>query len=117
MGLKGLKINTIRTKLVVSLVTICVIPLVITGIASYNRSKTILNDKLTLTSKQTLAEVNTGLKDYFRGFSNTVSMTSRNPAIENVDTDNNADAILDIMKSVKDSDKDILDIYYGTASG
>ncbi|OOM73843.1 methyl-accepting chemotaxis protein McpC [Clostridium puniceum] len=117
MGFERLKINTIRTKLVVSLITICVIPLVITGVASYNRSKTILNDKLTLTSTQTLAEVNTGLKDYFHGFSNTVAMTSSNPAIENVDTDNNADAILDIIKSVKDSDKDILDIYYGTASG
>ena len=117
MGFKGLKINTIRTKLVVSLVTICVIPLVITGIASYNRSKTILNDKLTLTSTQTLTEVNTGLKDYFHGFSNTIAMTSSNPAISNVDTDNNTAVILDIMKSVKESDKDILDIYYGTVSG
>lgn len=113
----GIKINTIRTKLVASLVTICVIPLVITGVASYNRSKTILNDKLTLTSTQTLAEANIGLKDYFRGFSNTVAMTSSNPAIENVDADNNDAVILDIMKSVKDSDADILDIYYGTASG
>ena len=113
----GIKINTIRTKLVASLVTICVIPLVITGVASYNRSKTILNDKLTLTSTQTLAEANIGLKDYFRGFSNTVAMTSSNPAIENVDADNNDAVILDIMKSVKDSVADILDIYYGTASG
>jgi methyl-accepting chemotaxis protein len=112
-----LKINTIRIKLVTSLVAICVIPLIITGVASYNRSKTILNDKLTLTSTQTLAEVNTGLKDYFRGFSNTVAMTSSNPAIENVDADNNTALILDIMKSVKDSDADIMDIYYGTASG
>ncbi|WP_160687703.1 methyl-accepting chemotaxis protein [Clostridium sp. C2-6-12] len=114
MRFKRMKINTIRTKLVVSLVAICVIPLVITGITSYNRSKTILSDKLTLTSTQTLAEVNTGLMDYFRGFADIVTMTSKNPAIVNVETDNNTDAINDIIKSVKDSDDDILDIYYGT---
>lgn len=114
MKIEKLKINTIRTKLVVSLVTICVIPLIITGIISYNRSKTILNDKLTLTSTQTLTEINNGLMDYFHGFSNIFGMTSNNPAIVNVETDNNADVINYIMKSVKDSDNDILDIYYGT---
>ena len=116
MKTEKLKINTIRTKLVISLITICVIPLVITGIASYNKSKTILSNKLTLTSKQTLAEVNNGLKDYFRGFSNTVAMTSGNPAIENVETDNNENVINEIIKSVKESDNDILDIYYGTTT-
>jgi len=117
MKLGKLKLNTIRAKLVISLVTICVIPLIITGIASYNRSKTILNDKLRLTSTQTLTEVNMGLMDYFRGFSNTVSMTSDNPAIVNVDTDNNINVIMETIKSVKDSDSDILDMYYGSASG
>lgn len=61
------RLNTIRIKLVVSLVSICVVPLIITGITSYNKSKNILNDKLTLTSTQTLAEMNTGLMDYFDG--------------------------------------------------
>ena len=114
MRFEKLKINTIRTKLVISLVAICVIPLVITGIASYNRSKTILNDKLTLTSTQTLTEVNNGLMDYFNGFSKIVAMVSSNPAIANIETDNNVDVINDIMKSVKESDNDILDIYFGT---
>ena len=107
------RLNTIRTKLVVSLVAICVVPLIITGITSYNKSKNILNDKLTLTSTQTLAEMNTGLMDYFDGFSNIVKMTSNNPAIVNVDS-SDLNVINEIMKSVKDSDSDILDIYYGT---
>lgn len=114
MKFEKLRINTIRTKLVFSLISICVIPLVITGIASYNRSKTILNDKLTLTSTQTLAEVNTGLIDYFNGFTKIVTITSANPAIANIETDTNVDSINDIIKSVKESDNDILDIYYGT---
>ena len=117
MKFKKVKLNTIRGKLVISLVTICVIPLIISGFASYNQSKTILNEKLTLTSTQTLTEINSGLMDYFRGFSNTVAMTSKNPVIVNIDVINDAGVVMDIMKGVKDSDKDILDIYYGTTSG
>lgn len=117
MRFKNIKLNGIRAKLVISLVAICVIPLIITGVVSYNQSKSILSNKLTITSEQTLQEINNGLMDYFHGFSNTVSMTSKNPAIVNIDTDNNTGFITEILKGVKESDKDILDIYYGTASG
>lgn len=117
MKFMNLKINSIRTKLIVSLVGICVIPLIITGFGSYTQSKSILSKKLTLTSTQTLTEINRGLDDYFNGFSKIISMTSTNYNFVNINTDNNSKYVPDILKSVKESDKDILDIYYGTASG
>jgi len=117
MKLKKIKLNSIRTKLIISLVAMCVIPLIITGVISYNQSKSILSNKLTLTSTQTLTEINNGLLDYFHGFSKIVSITASNPDIVNIDIDNNTGLIIDILKSVKENDKDILDIYYGTASG
>ena len=117
MKFKKLKLNSIRTKLIISLVSICIIPLIILGVGSYNKSKAILSDKLTITSTQTLSEVNKGLIDYFQGFLKIVSITSKNPAIVNIDSDNNTEIILEILKGVKESDKDILGIYYGTASG
>ncbi|BCZ46011.1 methyl-accepting chemotaxis protein [Clostridium gelidum] len=117
MKFKELKLNSIRTKLIISLVSICIIPLIILGVGSYNKSKTILSDKLTITSTQTLSEVNNGLIDYFQGFTKIVSITSENPVIVNIDADNNIEIIRDILKSVKETDKDILGIYYGTASG
>ncbi|MDR3596968.1 methyl-accepting chemotaxis protein [Clostridium sp.] len=109
--------NSIRSKLILSLVAVCIIPLIILGFGSYNQSKSILNNKLTLTSTQTLDEINNGLNDYFQRFSDTVSMTTKNPAVVNIDTDNNTEVIMEIMKGIKESDKDILGIYYGTASG
>ncbi|MGH4123046.1 MAG: methyl-accepting chemotaxis protein [Clostridium sp.] len=117
MNLKNFKMNSIRTKLIISLVGICVIPLLITGFGSYTQSKAILSKKLTLTSTQTLTEINHGLDDYFKGFSKTISMTSTNYNFVNVDTGNNSKYVPDILKSVKESDKDIFDIYYGTTSG
>lgn len=117
MKFKKIKLNSIRTKLVISLVAMCVIPLIITGFISYNQSKSILSNKLTTTSTQTLTEINYGLYDYFHGFSEIISIYAKNPAIENIDLDNNNEVIMEILKSVKETDKNILDIYYGTESG
>ena len=117
MKFKKLKLNSIRTKLIISLVSICIIPLIILGVGSYNKSKAILSDKLTITSTQTLSEINKGLLEYFHGFSNIVSMISKNHGIVNIDTDNNTEIVMDILKGIKESDKDIFSSYYGTESG
>ncbi|MBX4267586.1 methyl-accepting chemotaxis protein [Clostridium estertheticum] len=117
MKFKNFKLNSIRTKLIISLVSICVIPLIISGFGSYTESKSILSKKLTVTSSQTLTEINNGLSDYFNGFANMVSMTSNNYDFINVDTDKNYNYIPEVLKGVKESNKDILNMYYGTASG
>ena len=117
MNFKNLKLNSIRTKLIISLVGICIIPLIIIGLLSYNQSKSVLSKKLTVTSTQTLAEINNGLDDYFTGFSNMAIMASNTNAFVNVETNDNFKNIPDLLKSVKESNKDILSMYYGTASG
>ncbi|NNU78693.1 methyl-accepting chemotaxis protein [Clostridium estertheticum] len=117
MKSKKLKLNSIRTKLIISLVSICIIPLIILGIGSYRQSKSILNNKLTVTSTQTLTEINNGLSNYLNGFSNMLSLTSNNYNFINVDTGNNINYIPDLLKGVTESNKDILDISYGTSTG
>ncbi|MBU3158003.1 methyl-accepting chemotaxis protein [Clostridium estertheticum] len=117
MKFKNFKLNSIRTKLIISLVSICVIPLIISGFGSYTESKSILSKKLTVTSSQTLTEINNGLSDYFNGFANMVSMTSNNYDFINVDIGKNYNYIPEVLKGVKESNKDILNMYYGTASG
>ena len=112
-----IKLNSIRIKLIISLVSICVIPLIIAGVSSYNQSKSILNKKLTITSTQTLTEINNGLDNYFNEFYKMISIVSSNYDFVNVDAKDNANYVPDILRGVKESDKDILDFYYGTASG
>ncbi|AAK80498.1 methyl-accepting chemotaxis protein [Clostridium acetobutylicum] len=117
MQFKRASLNSIRSKLIISLISICVIPLLIIGTFSYNYAKSILNSKLNVTSTQTLNEVNDGLINYFHGLSDIISMTAKNPPIINIDSDNNTQLISEILGGVKNSDNDILDAYYGTASG
>lgn len=117
MILKKINFSSIRSKLIVSLVSICVVPLVTTGVFSYNQSKSILNKKLTLTGNQTLTEVNHGVDDYLSGYVNMENMVSVNYNVVNVDNKDNFNFIPDILKGLKESNQDIMDAYYGTASG
>jgi methyl-accepting chemotaxis protein len=114
---KKFKLNSIRTKLVAGMIAICVIPLIILGIGSYNQSKSVLDDKLNLTSTQTLTEINLGLVDYLNGFSSMISMVSNNSNFVNVDTSDNLKYVPALLADVKKSDKVILSVYYATASG
>lgn len=107
--LKISKLNAkVRTKLITSLMIICLVPLVSLGIISYFQSKSILYKKLEVTSTQTLKEVNRGLTNYFKGVSNQVEMLANNSDI--VD---NGELALKLFRSAKDNNPDISSIFYG----
>ncbi|MFA9378430.1 MAG: methyl-accepting chemotaxis protein [Lachnotalea sp.] len=114
---KGLKLNSIRTKLMVGMITVCIVPLLMLGLGSYNQAKSILNENIKLTSEQTLTEVNNSLSEYFNGLEDIVSMTTSNEHFINIDTDNNVSYVQDLLNSLKDNKQDLLFAYYGTPSG
>lgn len=104
-----IKLNTkVRTKLITSLMIICLVPLIAMGVISYLQSKSILYKKLEVTSTQTLKEVNRGLTNYLKGVSNQVEMLANNPDI--VD---NGELALKLFRSAKDNNPDIASIFYG----
>jgi methyl-accepting chemotaxis protein len=113
---KRIKLNSIRTKLIVGMIAISLIPLLLLGIGSYTQSKLKLEKKLTLTSSQTLSQVNDGLQEYFSGLEQLVSITSENYHLVNVNDDDNVNYIKDLLTSVKDNNKDIMNVYYGMAT-
>ncbi|PXV86806.1 methyl-accepting chemotaxis protein [Lachnotalea glycerini] len=114
---KKLKFNSIRTKLIAGIMAICILPLLAIGIGSFMQSKSILYDKLTLTSSQTLSQINDSLNEYFSGLSETVTLTTNNYNLVNVETGNNIDYVQDLLMSVKDTKSELLSAYFGTATG
>jgi methyl-accepting chemotaxis protein len=114
---KKMKFNNIRSKLVTSLMGICIIPLLILGYGANWQAKSILNDKLKVTSQQTLAEVNSGIDNYFEGFNTMIIMLSNNYNFVNADKDEPYSFIPPLLKNVKDSNNDIFSTYLGTADG
>lgn len=116
MKKKRLKLNSIRTKMILGIMAICIIPLIIVGIGSYFESKLILSNKLTVTSTQSLTEINDGLNEYFNALTEIVAITASSSQFENVDTGDNIGYIQDMLNTVKDNKEDLLGAYYGTAS-
>ncbi len=114
---KKFKFNSIRTKLILSLVSMCVIPLIIVGYGSYTQSKSILNEKLKVTSQQTLSEVNDGIDNYFNGFGSMITMVSTNYNVVNGDKSEPASYIPALLQNLKESNDDIFSVYFATTDG
>lgn len=118
MKLKRLSFRTIGTKLIVSFMLMCLIPIIILGITSYYEAKSVLSKKLETTSVQTLLEINRGLDNYFNGISNQLSMLSNNAALKNVELHTNyMNSAKLLIKDVKESNEDIINVYFGTNTG
>ena len=117
MKTKKFRVNTIRSKLVISLIGICVIPLIILGYGANIQAKSILNEKLKLTSQQTLLEVNDGISNYFDGFSNMITMTSTDYNFVNSDKSEQAAYIPESLKNLKESNSNIFSSYFATTDG
>lgn len=113
MKKRGIKLNSIRTKLVVSMIALCLVPLIILGIGSYQQSKAKLDEKLRLTSTQTLSQINESLQEYFNGMTQLISVTTDNYNIKHVNKSDNIAYVNDLLKNVKDNNSDILNVYYG----
>lgn len=116
--LNKLKLKSIRSKLIISFVLMCLIPLLILGAASYYRAKSILENKFEVTSRQTLEEINRGLDYHLETFIHPIVMLSNN--VNFTEADMVAERILFakfLLKDVAESDEDIFSVYFGTEDG
>lgn len=105
--------NSIRTKLVVAMIALCIIPLIVLGMGSYLQSKSKLGEKLTLASTQTLSQINESLQEYFNGMNQLVSVTADNYHVIHVNEGDNSTFINELLKNVKKNNADVLSVYYG----
>ncbi|AQS05658.1 methyl-accepting chemotaxis protein [Clostridium beijerinckii] len=114
MKLKKIKLKSIRTKLIISLLGICLIPLIILGFGANEEAKSILNQKLKLTSQQTLLELNDGIDNYFNGFVSMTKALSTNYNFVNSDKEESYSPIGSMLKDVKESNSDIFSAYFAS---
>lgn len=103
---------SIRVKLLIVLILICIVPVLIFECISYFSSYNVIKQKLNITSQQTLKEINVGVDNYFSAMTSDMDMLSSNDYIKN----ENEEYIFDMIKSVKQGNKNILSAYFGEAS-
>ncbi len=115
---RKMNIKGIRTKLMVSLISICLIPLIILGLSNYRQAKNTLSKNFELTSKQTVGEINTSLNYYFDSMSIQLKMASQNVNFTKPEgTADRSQYTEAYLKDIKASNVDVLNAYYGTESG
>lgn len=111
------KLGGIRTRLLTSLLLICIIPVLTLGFISYNKSFNILSNKLQMTSQQNLNLVNKSIDNYFNGIANTVNMLSNNIDFQQLEVHPEYYPFaMSVLKDVKDSNEDLTNVYFGQAS-
>ena len=114
---KYVKLNSIKTRLITILLLICIIPVLVLGFLSYSKSVNILTNKLKITTEQTLSQVNGGINNYFKGIQNTANMMTNNIDFkELLIHPEYAPFAKNILKDVKESNSDLLNVYFGTST-
>ncbi|WP_163195397.1 methyl-accepting chemotaxis protein [Clostridium thermarum] len=113
-----LSFKSIKVKLILSMLLLCIIPLVIVGVISYSQSKSILLEKLKVTSGQTLAEIESSLDNYFTGLGMQLKQVGNSEFINELDMyEQNIPYAIYTLKDIKDSNTDIVNTFYATEKG
>lgn len=111
------KFKSIRTKLLVSLIGICVVPMIGLGATSYIQSNKVLKNNLQSTSSQMLREVNIGIDKELTSIGNNVTMLSNNYNFINIVSNPEfSPYMMDSLKGVQESNSSLLSVYMGTAA-
>lgn len=108
--------HSFRNKILFMLLILGILPLLVTGIVTYNQSTNILNKKLETTSTQTIQEVGRGIDNYIDAMSNLVTVLSNDVNIIEANDDYYFGFAKGLIANIRESDESILNVYVGTES-
>ena len=110
--------RSIKTRLLIILLSICIIPVLVLGIVSYKKAFSILSDKLQVTTQQNLSIVNKAINNYFMGMESTVELLATNMDFQQMEVHPEFEPFaLSLLTNVKNSNKDILSVYFAQHTG
>lgn len=113
----NLKFKSLKSKLLVSLIGICVIPMIGLGTTSYIQSQSILEDNLMSTSAQMLREANRGIDKELSALGSNITMLSNNFNFMNIESNPEFKPYLvDSLKGVQESNKVLTSVYMATVT-
>lgn len=115
------KFNTIMSKLMIILIITNLISLSVLGFLNYRESYQLLENKLKLTSTQTLKEINGSIDNYLSGLESQIYTFSKleilpslmdNKQKGEIATNIYLDLLNNYLKSIKEANKTILNVYF-----
>lgn len=105
----------IKSKLMIILLSICIIPVSALGVISYLKSTAILTDSFETSSKQILSQINGSINNYFKGIENNINMLSTNVDYKELLIHPEYEPFAkSLLKDVKENNADLSSVYFGT---
>ncbi len=114
---KGKFTGKIGNKLFLTFILLSVVPILVLGLGSYNKSYDLFEQKFKTDSMQNIEAVNISIDNYFQGMQRQVSMLSKNINVTDIEEKQEyAPFLCNLLKEVKESNEDAISLYMGTAS-
>ncbi len=109
--INNITIKGIRAKLMLSLISLCLIPLIMLGGITYLQAKQSLLKKFQISGEQKNLEVNNYLEKFF----STIELTSNNINLRSIHmVDDKLKYTENYLKEIKDNNKEFINIKFGT---
>lgn len=123
--------GSVRVKLLSIFMAAIILPLGLLGYFTYQKSFEVLEEKLGVTTQQTVDEVNKYLDEYLTGIESLITLLADNSSIKNLIIDknyvqditsnqstlDNEKTVMELLKNTKNSKTDIQYAYLGTKDG
>ncbi|WP_427338241.1 methyl-accepting chemotaxis protein [Caloranaerobacter sp. DY30410] len=124
--------RSVRFKLLSIFMVVIILPLSLLGYFTYRKSFEILEGNFRITTQQNIDGVNKYLNEHLTRMEKLVSILADNVSFKNIDNKNivfnqenmiyeenlnNEKLVMELLKSVKENNLEIMNIYFGTESG
>lgn len=111
--------SRIGFKLIVILILLTIIPITSLGLVSYASSKKVIMNRFTVSTEQTLSEVNRGIDNYFDSLKRQINILSANENVQAINTNQQAyqQKLVDSLSAVKENNRDLMFVYLATSTG
>lgn len=119
--------NKVRNKLIIILLMVILLPICVIGFFSYDKSYEILENKLIVTSSQTMKEVNEEINEYIKGIENQVNVLAVNSNFKKMSEDENIASInkneeykeicMELLNNTQSTNIDIVNTFFYVEKG
>lgn len=117
--------GSVKNRLIAISIASIVLPLIILGYFCYKESYMVLQNKLTLTSVQTLKEVDRSITKFLGGLENQLEFLASSASFGKIEATqgngsagkNELDISIELIKNINSSNKNLLGAYFASSSG
>lgn len=114
---KFFQFKSVKTRLMVAMISVSLIPTATLGGVSYFQTHDILEKNVASNSLQITKEINKGIDNYLFGLKTSINVLGNNEVFKQMHLSSQYQSLaLNLLKNTQETRDDVLSVYYGSAS-